>query len=146
MKQEVELAPLLLNALEHLFDLAFDHDVERHEDRRLQRLGQRLDVLLGLFVQIGDGEVGAERTKRLGAAPCDRLIVGNADDQPLLAFERDLGLGKNRDIHDTLSRFWLGDCRFMSNPSVCCAKSSTIVMATCWDTTFVWILRLCCVG
>ena len=80
MKQEIELAPLLRDPLEHLFGLAFDHDVEWHEDRRFQRLGQRLDVLFGLFVQIGDGKVGPQRTKRLGAAPCDRLIVGNADD------------------------------------------------------------------
>ena len=55
-------------------------------------LRQRLDVLLGLFVQIGDGEIGPERTKRLGAAPGDRLVVGDADDQPLLALQRDLGL------------------------------------------------------
>ena len=86
MKQEVELAPLLLDPLEHLFGLAFDHDVEWHEDRRFQRLGQRLDVFLGLFVQIGDGKVGAQRAKRLGAAPRDGLIVGDADDQSLLAF------------------------------------------------------------
>ncbi len=103
MQQEVELAPLLLDPLEHLLHLAFDHDVERHEDRRFQRLRQRLDVFLRLFVQIGDGEVGPQRTKRLGAAPRDRLIVGDADDQALLALERDLGLGKNRDIHDALS-------------------------------------------
>ena len=130
MKQEIELAPFLLDPLEHLLGLAFDHDVERHEDRRLQRLGQRLDVLPGLFVQIGDGEVGAQRAKRLGAAPGDGLVVGDADDQALLALQRDLGLGKNRDVHDTLSRFWLGDCRFMSSASVCCAIISSSSVGT----------------
>jgi hypothetical protein len=105
MQQEVELAPLLLDLFEHLFGFAFDHDVERHEDRRFERLGQRLDVLLGLFVEIGDREVGAQRAKRLGAAPRDGLIIGNTDNQPLLALQRDLGFGKHRDVHDTLSRF-----------------------------------------
>ncbi len=130
MKQEVELSPLLLDPLEYLFGFTFDHDVERHEDRRLQRLGQRLDVLLGLFVQIGDGKVGTERTKRLGASPRDGLIVGDADDQPLLALQRDLGLGINRDIHDTLSRFWFDDGRFMSSASVCCAIISSSSVGT----------------
>ena len=46
--------------------------------------GQRLDEFLRLVVQIGDGELGAEGTKGLGAAPGDRLVVGDPDDQPLL--------------------------------------------------------------
>ena len=76
------------------FGLPLDHDVERHEDRRFQRLRQRLDMLLGALVQIGDGELGAQGAKRLGATPGDRLVVGDADDQAFFALQRDLGLGK----------------------------------------------------
>ena len=87
-------------------------------------------MLLGLFIQIGDGEVGAQRAKRLGAAPGDRLIIGNADDQSLLALERDLGFRKHRNGHDTLSRFVDDDGWLISSASVCCAiiSSSSVGM------------------
>ena len=88
MDQEIERAPLLADALEHRLHLALDADVERHDDRRLELARQRLDEFLGLVVQIGDRELGAERAERLGAAPGDGLIVGDADDQPSLAFEQ----------------------------------------------------------
>ena len=130
MQKEVELAPFLGDVLEYPLRLALDHDVERHEDRRLQRLGKRIDVLFGLFVEIGDGDIGTERTKRLGAAPGDRLIVGNADNESLFAFQGDLGLGEYRDIHDILARSWLRDCRFMSRASVCWAIISSSSVGT----------------
>ena len=59
-------------------------------------LGQRLDVGLGALVQVGDREIGAERAKALGAAPGDRLVVGDAGDQALAALERDDGSVKHR--------------------------------------------------
>ena len=49
---------------------------------------ERLDEFLGLFVEIGDRELRAERAKCLGAAPGDRMLVGDADDQAALAFEQ----------------------------------------------------------
>jgi hypothetical protein len=81
MQQKVELSPFLPYAFEHLLRLSFDHDIQRLEDRRFQSLRQRLDVLFGALVQIGHGEVGAERAKRLGAPPGHRPVVGDADDQ-----------------------------------------------------------------
>ena len=65
--------------------------VHRHEDRRLDLAGQRLDVGLRLVVEVGDRELGAEGAEGAGAAPGDRAVVGDADDQALLAFE-ELGL------------------------------------------------------
>ena len=65
-----------------------DAHVQRHEDRRLELARQRLDEALRLLVEIGDRELGAERAEGLGAAPGDRLVVGDADDQALLAFEQ----------------------------------------------------------
>ena len=51
-------------------------------------LRERLDEFLRLVVQIGDGQLGAEGAEGLGAAPGDRLVVGNADDEAFLAFEK----------------------------------------------------------
>ena len=123
MQQEVELAPFLLDSFEHLLHLALDHDVQRHEDRRLQCLRERLDMLLGAFVQIGDGEIGPERTKGLGAAPGDRLVVGDADDQALLALQRDLGIGKYG-IFMTPSRVWRWTMAGSTAATRCAARSS----------------------
>ena len=81
MHDEVELAPFLGDALEHCLHLAGHAHVERHEDRRLQLARQRLDIVLRLFVQISDCQLGPEGAERLGAAPGDGLIVGDANDQ-----------------------------------------------------------------
>jgi hypothetical protein len=42
-------------------------------------------VLLGLVVQVGDGEIGAERAEGGSASRCYQMFVGNANDEPLLA-------------------------------------------------------------
>src|SRR6201998_276281 len=55
---------------------------------------------LAFLFLLGTAGAAAQCTKCLSAAPCDRLIIGDADDQTLAAFEGDLGLGKNRDVHD----------------------------------------------
>ena len=85
--EEVELAPVGGDALEDRFELAVGHHVHRHEDRRLDLAGQRLDVRLRLLVEVGDRELGAEGAEGAGAAPGDRAVVGDADDQALAAFE-----------------------------------------------------------
>src|SRR5438132_76452 len=82
----VELAPFLLDTFEHLLEFAFGVDVERHEDRGFERLGQRLDMLFGPLVQVGHGQFGAQCPERLGTTPRDRLVVGDTDDQALFAF------------------------------------------------------------
>ena len=48
------------------------------------------------------GKIGAERAKCLGAAPCDRSIVGNSDDQTFSPLQRNLGLREYGNCHDTL--------------------------------------------
>ena len=77
--------------LEHRLELALGHHVHRHEDRRLDLARQRLDMRLRLLVEIGDRKLGAEGAEGAGAAPGDRAVVGDADDQALAAFEK-LGL------------------------------------------------------
>ena len=88
MEPDIELAPFLLDRVEDRFQLAFRLEVQRHEDLGTDLLGQRLDVRLGLVVEIGDGEVRAEGAESLGAAPGDRLIVGDSGNQRLLALEQ----------------------------------------------------------
>src|SRR5579871_1037644 len=121
MQQEIELAPLLLDALEDLLHLPFHCNVERQEYRSLQVFCERLDVLFRFLVQIGDGKVRSQRTKRLGTSPGDRLVVGDTDDQALASLERNLGLGKYGNIHDALSLAWMGGCLLHSSASVCWA-------------------------
>ena len=104
MQQEIQFAPFLLDPFEDLLGLTFHGHIERHEDRRFKRLGKRLDKPLCPIVQICHREVRAQRPKRLGASPSDRLIVGNAHDQSLLALQGDLRLGEHWNIHDAISR------------------------------------------
>ena len=87
MQGDVEAAPGLSNAVKNRLQLALPLHVERREDRRLQLLCQRLDVGLGLVVEVRDCQVGAEFAKGAGTAVGDRVLVGDADHQRLLARE-----------------------------------------------------------
>jgi len=84
----VEPAPVLPDPLENGLHLAGLAHVQRHEDRCFELLRQRRDEFLRLLVEIGHRHVGAERPQPLGAAPGDRILVGDADHQRLAAFER----------------------------------------------------------
>src|SRR5712671_2193220 len=130
MKQEIELAPFLLDPLEDLLELSFGVDVKRHEDWSFEFLGERLDMLFGTIVKIGDGEIRAQGPKRLSAAPSNRLIVGDPDDQTLSSFQGDLGFGIDRYCHDTLVCFWPEDLLFISSDKVCCAIISSSSVGT----------------
>ena len=55
---------------------------------RFELARQRLDVFLRLLVEIGHGKLGAECPECLGAAPRDRILVGDADDKAFLALEQ----------------------------------------------------------
>jgi hypothetical protein len=85
--QDVEPAPFLGDVLEHGLHLARLADVHRQEQLGVELVGERLDEPFGLLVEIGDRDVGAERAQPLGAAPGDRLVVGDADHEGLAAFE-----------------------------------------------------------
>ena len=88
MHDEIELAPFGRDPLEHRLELALGHHVHRHEDRCLDLARQRLDMRLCLVVEIGDREIGAEGAKGSGTAPGDRVVIGDADDETLAAFEQ----------------------------------------------------------
>ena len=78
----------LRDALENRLHLARRVDIERHDNRRFKFAGKRLNIFLGFVVEIGHREFGAECAEGLGAAPGDRIFVGNADDEAFLAFEK----------------------------------------------------------
>src|SRR5262249_1928544 len=103
-QQNVKLTPLLLNPLKHLLRLSLEIDVERHENWRMKLLRKRFDIWPGTLVKIGHSDIGAQGAQSACASPGDRVFVGNADDQRLLAFEGDLSFRKDRNVHDTLSR------------------------------------------
>src|SRR5205085_11755412 len=48
----------------------------------------RLNIFLCLFIHVGHGKIGTERTKRSGTAPGDRVFVGDADDQTAFALKQ----------------------------------------------------------
>src|SRR6185436_2854465 len=91
VNEDVEPAPGGADRLEHRFELAVDGDVERQEERRLELAGERLDVRARLVVEIGDRDLGTELAERLGAAPGDRAVVGDADDERANAGENRRG-------------------------------------------------------
>ncbi|MCY1436134.1 hypothetical protein D9M71_522490 [compost metagenome] len=89
--QDVQLPPVPFDLGEHRLQLAGPGDVQRHEDRRVQLPGQRLDMGAGLVVGVGDGHLGAQFGECPGAAVGDRVFVGHADHQGLGALERRAG-------------------------------------------------------
>ena len=84
--EEVERAPLLPRASPNTASTEAMsstsqgmHDFEPTDSR------QRLDALAERVALIGEGELGAVRGERPGDAPGDRMVVGDAHDQPALA-------------------------------------------------------------
>jgi len=51
---------------------------------RFKLTRQRLHIRLGFLVEIGRRQLGPERAERFGATPCDRVIVGDANDEAFL--------------------------------------------------------------
>ena len=85
MHQEVKLAPRLLDEGEHRVEARNVGDVAMAGDQRAKFGGQRLDALLEGFALIGERNPGTLVGAGFRDAPGDRAIVGDADDQPLLA-------------------------------------------------------------
>ena len=91
MQADIKFAPLFFDLLEDRLQRAFGLEIQRHKNRRFKFLGKGLDEFLSLLVAIGHGEVGAESAKSLSAAVSNRLVVGDAGDQCLLALEKRQG-------------------------------------------------------
>jgi hypothetical protein len=85
---EVELAPELLFGVEHRIDGRRIGDVAMADDMAAEFRRQRLDALLQRIALIGEGEFGALRLARLGNAPGDGTVVGDAQNDAALALEQ----------------------------------------------------------
>src|ERR1700751_1229986 len=92
MDEVVETSPFLLNSYKDGCHLPRNAHVEWHQNWRCELTSERVDKLLCLLIEIGDSDLCPERAERLGAPPRDGLVVGNADDEALFAFEQG-GLG-----------------------------------------------------
>ena len=88
MQAQVEAAPFLGDGVEHGLELALLGQVERQQQRCVDLAGQRLHVRARLVVEVGDGDIGAEGMEGLGAAPRDRLVVGDARNQCLPSLQQ----------------------------------------------------------
>ena len=86
--EEIQRAPGAAQLVEHRIDGGDVLDVAGQDELRADRLRQRLDALAERVALIGEGELGAVRRKRPGDAPGDRMIVGDAHDQPALALHQ----------------------------------------------------------
>src|SRR5205814_2228529 len=82
---EIAMSPFLLQRGEHGIDAGNVLDVAWRHPIDAERLRQRLDPLAERLALVGEGEIGALRVKRFGNTPGDRMIIGDAHDQPALA-------------------------------------------------------------
>ena len=101
--QEVELAPAPAELGEHRVHRAAVGNIAGQHDLGASLRRQRLDPLLQGLSLVGEGQRGALRGRRLGNAPGDRAIVGDAHDEAAFALHqrasRTLGLrGRSRHL------------------------------------------------
>ena len=87
MEQEVQPAPPVLDGVEDDIELTGCRDIAGEEERRLDLSRERLDVGLGLVVEIGDAELGADATEVLGRRPGKAVVVGDTDDQTVASLQ-----------------------------------------------------------
>ena len=76
------------SVVEHGIDAGDVLDVAGQHQFDAERFRQRLDALAERLALIGEGELGALRGQRLGDAPGDRMIIGDAHDQAALALHQ----------------------------------------------------------
>jgi hypothetical protein len=88
MEQKIELPPLGFNRSKYGFHLCVVAHLERENDRCSQLLRQRAHEGFRLRIQISDGQFRAFGLESLRASPRNRMLVGDADDQPFFARER----------------------------------------------------------
>ena len=82
---EVEAAPGHAQRIENRLQRCAVLHVAGIEQRGAERGGERLHAPAEMLALIGEGELRALRGERLGDAPGDRMIVGDAHDQAALA-------------------------------------------------------------
>src|SRR5262245_42772004 len=87
MDDEIQLSPILRDALEHRLHLSRNLRIEGHDYFCIKFARQRFNVLLCFVIEIRDGQLRAQSSKCRGAPPCDRLLICDTDNQSLLPLE-----------------------------------------------------------
>ena len=87
MGDEIDAAPQALRFGENAVEGGGLGDVAMAEHGRVELGGQGLDPPLEGVALIGQGQFGAVGAGRLGDAPGDGAVVGDAEDEPALAGE-----------------------------------------------------------
>ena len=85
MHDAVETTPRRADGVENAFQLAWNTDIARDDDRCVQLLRQRPHMRFGLGVQVRHRKIGTGGLQRLGTAIGDAALVGDADDEHALA-------------------------------------------------------------
>ena len=88
MDQEIEPAPFCAQCREDRIDAVEIFDVAGQDQFDTERLRKRFHALAQRLALIGKSELRALRRKRLRNAPGDRMIIGDAHDQPALALHQ----------------------------------------------------------
>src|ERR1700686_2226405 len=89
MHDEIEPRPLLGERSENAVEARLIGDVAVHHDLAAETLGKRAHALGERVTLEGESDLGALGMDRLGDAPSDRAIVGDAHDEaPLAGHER----------------------------------------------------------
>ena len=88
MQQQMQLAELFADRLEHAGDVVVLGHVARQDERvGAERAGEFLDVFLEPLALVGEGELGACAVPRLRDGPGDGAFVGDAEDNSQFASE-----------------------------------------------------------
>src|SRR5262245_33007026 len=128
VQQDIELPPFLFDSLEYLLRLPFDIDIQRHENRRFQFSGERVDKPFRAIVQVGHSQLGAQGPKCFGTPPGNRLIVGDPYNQAFSSLKGNLSLRKQWNGHNALARVEVVGCIFQGRDTVCSACSALKVV------------------
>ena len=94
MHQKVDLAEFVLCGLEDRIEIIVAGDVAGDDELRPQRIDQFANLLLvlgpgGVFVgQMSEAHLGSLGRQFFGDGPRDRAVVGDAEHDPLLAFQQ----------------------------------------------------------
>jgi hypothetical protein len=85
---KVDLAPCLLQRLEHRIDGRGVGDVAMPQNAAAQLAGQWLDPFLERVALPGQGDFRARGMAGFGDAPGNRSVIGDAEDHPALALHQ----------------------------------------------------------
>jgi hypothetical protein len=85
---EIQAAPFLLERGEGRVQRGIVHHVDLDQNVRAQAFRQRLHALAKGLSLVGEGKLCPFGGHRLGDAPGDRAVVGDAHDQPALALHQ----------------------------------------------------------